>query len=133
MTVVAGLIAREGKILIGQRPLADSFGGKWEFPGGKLEPNEDPRAALARELWEELEIRAEIGSEAARYEHQYPGRSAIQLIFYRVEQFEGEPVNRAFERITWETPENLPAYDFLDGDVDFVRRIAQGRLDPATA
>jgi 8-oxo-dGTP diphosphatase len=128
MTVVAALIVRDGKILIGQRRLSESFGGKWEFPGGKVEPREQPRAALARELWEELEIRAGIGDEILRYEYQYPGRAPIDLIFYRVSGYAGEPANRAFEQIAWASPENLPSYDFLDGDVEFVRRIAENKF-----
>jgi 8-oxo-dGTP diphosphatase len=62
----------------------------------------------------------------ARYEHQYPGKTAILLIFLRVPSFTGEPVNHVFESIRWETRARLPELDFLDGDVDFVRRLAKG-------
>jgi hypothetical protein len=48
-------------------------------------------------------------------------------MFYRVTEFSGEPQSLAFERIVWEFPEKLPNYDFLDGDVDFVRRLAAGQ------
>ena len=125
MTVVAAVIEKDGKVLIGQRPRRSSYGGRWEFPGGKVESHEDTRAALARELWEELAIRAEIGEEFTRYEYQYPGRPPIQLIFYRVTRWEGEPVNQAFEQILWESPRSLPGYNFLDGDVDLIRRLAR--------
>jgi mutator protein MutT len=130
MTVVAAVIERDGKILIGQRRLNDSHGGKWEFPGGKVESREKPREALARELWEELGIRATVGDEITRYEHQYPGRRPIHLIFFRVREFAGEPVNHVFERILWEAPAQFPQYDFLDGDIDFVRRLARGAIEP---
>ncbi len=126
MRVVAGVIERDGLILIGQRRAGDRFQFKWEFPGGKVEPDEEPKDALARELDEELGIQAEIGEEVARYEYQYPGKKAILLLFYRVTDFTGEPVNQVFERICWESRERLPEYDFLDGDVDFVRRLARG-------
>jgi 8-oxo-dGTP diphosphatase len=128
MTVVAALIEREGRILIGQRRPDQAHGGRWEFPGGKVEALEAPREALARELFEELSIRATIGDEITGYEYAYPGRSPIQLIFYRVREFEGEPVNHVFQQICWERAENLPAYDFLDGDVDFVQRLAAGQF-----
>jgi 8-oxo-dGTP diphosphatase len=124
LKVVAAVIERNGKILVGQRRKSDSHGLKWEFPGGKVERGEIPVAALARELSEELGIKAVIGSEIVRYEHNYPGRTSIVLIFFRVTEFTGEPRGFAFEQITWEMPERLPSYDFLEGDIDFVRRLA---------
>ncbi|MFN0104670.1 MAG: (deoxy)nucleoside triphosphate pyrophosphohydrolase [Bryobacteraceae bacterium] len=128
LRVVAGVIERAGLILVGQRRAGDRFQFKWEFPGGKVEPDEDPKVALARELREELGIQAEIGEELARYEHQYPGRTTILLIFFRVCDFTGEPANHVFENIQWEARHRLTEYDFLDGDVDFVRRLARGSL-----
>lgn len=125
MHVVAAVIERNGRILICQRR-----GGrqalKWEFPGGKVEPGEDPRSALARELREELQIEAAIGALLHAEAVQYPGGPVIHLEFYRVTEFNGEPVNRQFERIVWEAPRNLPAYDFLEGDVEFVKKLALG-------
>ena len=129
MNVVAAIIEREGRILICQRKAGHRFGGKWEFPGGKVEPDEQLEAALARELDEELGIRASIGEEVARYLYTYPARDPIQLIFYAVREWEGEPVNRIFEQIVWEAPENLPGYDFLEGDVEFVKRFAAERAN----
>jgi mutator protein MutT len=128
MTVVAAVIERNGDILIGQRRHDDTHAGRWEFPGGKVESHEEPRAALARELYEELGIHAEISDEITRYQYQYPGRAPIQLIFFRVKVFEGEPVNCVFEQILWESPLRFPDYEFLDGDIDFVRRLARGEI-----
>ena len=59
--VVAAVIERNGRILVGQRRKSDSHGLKWEFPGGKVERGEKPSAALARELEEELGIQARVG------------------------------------------------------------------------
>ena len=101
---------------------------KWEFPGGKVESLEAPRDALKRELTEELGIEAEIGAEVARYEFQYPNRTPILLIFHVVTSFTGNVQNLSFEQLRWERRESLPAYDFLDGDIDFVRRLARGEL-----
>ena len=126
LRVVAGVIEREGKILVGQRRAGDRFQYKWEFPGGKVEPDEDPKQALARELHEELGIEAVIGEEFARYEHLDPCKTPMLLMFYRVSAFTGEPANHVFESIRWEERQKLPEYDFLDGDVDFVRRLALG-------
>jgi 8-oxo-dGTP diphosphatase len=123
-TVVAAVIARDGRILIGQRPPNKQHPLKWEFPGGKLETGEEPRDGLARELKEELDIQPQIGPEITRYQYQYPGRPPILLIFFKVDRFSGEPRNLVFERIAWVAPRDLPSCDFLDGDVEFVRTLA---------
>lgn len=128
IVVVAALIERDGKILVGQRKKNDRHGLKWEFPGGKVENGESPRDALARELREELGIDATIGEEVIRYEYSYGGKPPIMLIFKRVREYLGEPVNYEFEEIRWIAPHEMPRFDFLDGDVDFVRRLARGEL-----
>ena len=127
-TVVAAVIQRGGSILIGQRKNEGHHPLKWEFPGGKVEPDETPEAAAVRELEEELGIRASVDREIMRYEFQYPGRLPILLIFYRIADFEGEPVNRDFEQIRWESPERLADYDFLEGDARFIRGFLAGVL-----
>lgn len=126
--VVAALIQRDGKLLICQRRGDDRHGLKWEFPGGKVEPGETPRQALERELTEELRIHARIGPEIVRYEVHYPKRIDILLIFHMVTAFQGEPANAIFEQIKWETLSSLHSYDFLDGDLDFIRRLTCGDL-----
>src|SRR5580765_1239531 len=88
MDVVAAIIERDGKVLICQRKAGQRHAGKWEFPGGKVEPGEEFSSALARELAEELGIAAEIGEEITRYEYAYAGSGPIQLIFYKVVRFE---------------------------------------------
>lgn len=121
--VVAGVIELSGRILICQRPPGKWHALKWEFPGGKVEPGEDPPRALVRELEEELGIRARIRGEITRYEYQYPGRPPILLIFFHITEFDGEVVSRDFARIAWELPERLTEYDFLEGDLEFLRRL----------
>ena len=127
MTVVAAVFERDGRILIGQRRPVNQHPLKWEFPGGKVEPGESAEDALIRELREELAVEATLGSEIARYGFQYPGRPRIELIFYRVAEFKDEPVNLAFEQLGWVAPEDLPDYDFLEGDVEFVRLLSLKR------
>ena len=123
-TVVAALLERDGRVLIARRRPDGPHPLKWEFPGGKVEPGESHHSALVRELHEELAIEVESASEVARYEYQYPGRSAILLVFYRVERFTGEPRNLVFERIEWTPRASLTKYDFLDGDRDFIAKLA---------
>jgi 8-oxo-dGTP diphosphatase len=126
LLVSAGIIHRNGQVLVGQRRSADRHPFKWEFPGGKVEPGETPQQALVRELWEELHIEASIGTELARYEHDYPSGSRVHLLFFAVPRFSGEPTGQVFEQIRWVDLSELPELDFLDGDFDFVRRLARG-------
>ncbi len=121
--VVAAVIERGGRILIAQRKRTGQHPLKWEFPGGKVEPEETPENALVRELEEELAISAAVGPELARYEFQYPGRWPILLLFYRVTEFSGEPKNRDFEQILWMPRERLSDYDFLEGDAEFLKQL----------
>ena len=124
--VVAAVIENDARVLIGQRRPGGRHPGKWEFPGGKVEPGEEPRAALARELREELGIEARIGVEIERYDFRYSEGNLLRLIFFQVTEFAGEIVNLDFAQIVWERREKLPDYDFLEGDVEFVRRLAGG-------
>lgn len=126
LLVAAGVIHRDGQILVGQRRKGDRHPYKWEFPGGKVEYGESPQAALIRELREELQIEAKVGGELARYEHDYPGGSRVHLLFFAVHEFNGEPTARVFEQICWTDLRLLPKLDFLEGDLDFVRRLARG-------
>ena len=120
-TVVAAVIERDGCILIAQRKRTGQHPLKWEFPGGKVEPEEIPENALVRELVEELGIRVTVGPEIGRYEFQYEGRWPVMLMFYRVTKFSGEPKNLDFEQILWVPRERLLDYDFLEGDAEFLK------------
>ena len=79
-----------------------------------------------RELSEELQIVAKIGPEMARYEHDYPSGSRVHLLFFAVTEFAGEPDGKVFEQIQWVPLAELTTIDFLEGDLDFVRRISRG-------
>jgi len=126
LQVVAGIIEREGRILICRRKAQQSHPLKWEFPGGKVEKNETLPQALERELAEELDIRSITCEEMTRYEYTYPGKHPIRLIFFRVTEFEGEPRNLIFEEMRWEPRQNLGTFDFVKGDLRFVHDFAAG-------
>jgi 8-oxo-dGTP diphosphatase len=128
LLVSAAIIHRGGRVLVGQRRKDDRHSLKWEFPGGKVEPGETPQQALVRELREELRIEAEVGTELARYEHDYPSGSRVHLLFFSVNAFQGEPEAQVFEQIRWADLRELPEIDFLEGDFDFVRRLARGEF-----
>jgi 8-oxo-dGTP diphosphatase len=123
--VVAAVIERDRLILIGQRKPRGRHALKWEFPGGKVEQGEGLREALARELREELGIEAQVGAEIEHYAFQYSTGRLTSLTFFRVTEFSGEPENLDFTQIAWARREELPAYDFVEGDIEFVKRLAR--------
>ncbi len=126
-TVTAAIIERRGRILICRRRFDQDHPGKWEFPGGKLMQGEQPAETLRRELREEIHIDADIGEEVTRYCYRYPGRHPILLVFFRVSGFTGEPDYGQFQQASWARRADLPQFDFLEGDVAFVRGLAAGK------
>jgi 8-oxo-dGTP diphosphatase len=126
LTVVAGLILRDSKILVCQRRHDDTHSMQWEFPGGKIEPGETPQAALARELHEELGIEAKIGRELFRSRHRYrESNPELQLIFFQAMVDRAvELQNLVFEGFEWAAPSALPKYHFLQADQEFVALLA---------
>ena len=99
--VVAAVIERNGKVLVSLRRPKGERASLWEFPGGKVEAGEGERAALARELREELGVRASIGEEYARVEHIYPDLQ-VELALYRCALHAGEePRDEDEERAPW--------------------------------
>ena len=126
--VVAGLIVKEGKLLVCQRTRHQTMPLKWEFPGGKIEEGEQPRAALRRELEEELGILATIGDEIRRIQHEYPNGGMVELRFFVVREYQREIENRIFRDMQWAEPKDLPKYDFLEADLTLVRDLAAGKL-----
>ncbi len=122
-TIAAAVLYQDGKVLICQRKARQEFPLKWEFPGGKVERGEETTAALRRELQEELDIEAEIGPEIARFGYKYAGKPEILLVFFKVEVFQGKPVNKVFEQIRWVPPKKLAVYDLLEADFLVLDRI----------
>jgi 8-oxo-dGTP diphosphatase len=121
--VVAGLIARERRILVCQRSKTAPFPLKWEFPGGKIEKGEDGATALRRELREELDIEVEESREVFRHLHHYPALPVVHLQFFRVQRYRGEVSNRVFEQILWLEPHQLARLDFLEGDTPVIEKL----------
>jgi 8-oxo-dGTP diphosphatase len=129
LTVVAAIIESQGKYLVCQRRRGGRFELLWEFPGGKKEPGETPQEALARELHEELAVKAEIGREVYRVEHKYSEMSTpIELIFFAATVDAAAVRNLVFERIEWREPRTLTELEFLPADRPLVDQLANGTL-----
>ena len=128
ITVAAGILKQDGRILICQRKRGGAFPLQWEFPGGKVEAGEDAQSCLRRELHEELAIEAEIGPEVSAFQYTYPNGFQVNLVFFRVSGHAGKMANQAFEQILWVKPDDLLSYDFLEADRALVARLARGEL-----
>jgi 8-oxo-dGTP diphosphatase len=111
--VAAAVVIEDRKVLLSQRKAGSHLAGKWEFPGGKAEPGEDPRAALRRELVEELGIETTIGEIVDVTFHRYDDADkAVLLLFFEAVREASSPEPRAI-------------------DVADVGWFAEGALDPA--
>ncbi|MBN2055300.1 (deoxy)nucleoside triphosphate pyrophosphohydrolase [bacterium] len=118
--VAAGILERNGRYLLTRRRSFEHLPDAWEFPGGKLKEGEDPRAALRRELMEELGIEVEVGR-------------CVEVIHYRYEEFDvllmffdcgitsGEPEPLESAGVKWLTPAEMSGIMMPPADVPVVR------------
>lgn len=115
--VAAGVIEGvDGRVLLTQRLQNAHQGGKWEFPGGKIEAGEEAEQALSRELFEELGIRPTQVRELIEVAHDY-GDKQVRLFVYVVESFDGQPEGREGQPMAWFTPAQLSGLDFPAANV----------------
>ena len=114
--VVAAIIHKDDKILIARRKQGTHLEFKWEYPGGKVEENEDEKDALKRELLEEFEISSEINKYITESFHEYDNNK-INLRAYSVKHLSGDFKLNDHDRIEWITIEELTKYDFAPADV----------------
>ncbi|MCK9167297.1 MAG: (deoxy)nucleoside triphosphate pyrophosphohydrolase [Bacteroidales bacterium] len=123
LTVTAGVLHKEGKVLLAQRR-NDSTprSGKWEFPGGKLETGETMQQGLRRELHEELSIDAKTGRFITEHIHHYPD-TTIRLMAFHIEEFEGDIVLHSHQKMEWVALGDLAKYDLSDADKPIARRL----------
>jgi 8-oxo-dGTP diphosphatase len=126
--VVGAAILRDGRCLVTQRGPDMSMPGKWEFPGGKVEPGERPEVALARELEEELGLRAEIGDCLGRGE-SIAGARRIVLDVYVAEAELDSLQLREHSRLRWSSEEELLGLDWPEADFPVLAAV-RARLAP---
>jgi 8-oxo-dGTP diphosphatase len=118
IVVVAGLIARDGKLLVTQRLEGTHLSGYWEFPGGKCEPGEAHESCLAREIFEELGVTADVGQEILVTEHTYPSRTV--RLHFRWCRIHGEPTAVLGQAMRWITREELGGLQFPEADRELI-------------
>ncbi|PID46066.1 MAG: pyrophosphohydrolase [Proteobacteria bacterium] len=118
--VVAAVIRdAEGRVLIAQRPQDKHQGGKWEFPGGKVEAGESRRSALARELHEELGIEVTQSARLISVYHEYEDK-AVYLDVYEVVLWRGTPCGNEGQPIQWVQPDALSDFEFPEANAPII-------------
>jgi 8-oxo-dGTP diphosphatase len=130
--VAAALVDREGRVLIAQRPPGKWQAGRWEFPGGKVEPGEAEAEAVTRELAEELGVRVHAATWLAEFRHDYVDRS-VAIGLWLVLRHEGEPQGLDGQALQWVDVADLARCDLLEADLPMlpVLRAALGHAEPA--
>ncbi|MGA2478145.1 MAG: (deoxy)nucleoside triphosphate pyrophosphohydrolase [Spirochaetia bacterium] len=122
MLVTAAIIEQDGRVFIAKRRPGKHMGGKWEFPGGKIEPGESPEESLARELREELAVEAQVGEFLCRCSYAGDGVS-LELLVYRASISAGTPQLLEHQEMRWVLPEELLSYDLADSDRKVVENL----------
>ncbi len=123
--VTAAVIERRRKVLIARRKAEGNAAGKWEFPGGTVEAGETPEQGLARELREELGIQCRVGEFLASGCAPGPG-SSIELLVFRVRDYEGTVRPVVHQEVRWVLPRDLASYDLAPADAWLLPRILAG-------
>ena len=120
--VVAAVIQKDNKVFCAQRNLAKSQGGKWEFPGGKIEEGETKEEALVREIKEELDSEIVVDKYLMTVEHDYP-TFHITMHAYLCSLVNGELTLKEHNDSIWLTKENLLTLDWADADKPIVNKL----------
>ncbi len=120
--VAVGLLLDRDQVFITRRVADTHQGGKWEFPGGKLDEDESVEIALRRELHEELDINVRAAQPWMQVRHRYPDREVL-LDVWRVIVWDGTPRGREGQEARWASVRELPRFDFPEADLPILRRL----------
>jgi 8-oxo-dGTP diphosphatase len=123
ITVVAAVIEQEERFLVTRRPTGVHLAGLWEFPGGKIDPDESHHAALIREIREELDADVEVGELTFATTHAYPDRT-VALYFYRCTLL-GSPRPLLGQEMQWVARVELPLLGFPPADAQLIERLTK--------
>jgi len=121
--VVGAALVEQGRVLLTRRSPRMSLAGKWEFPGGKVEEGEEPEAALAREIVEELGLEVEVGEAIGRGTSLHDGRRIV-LEVYLVRRAGGALRLAEHEEVGWFAPAELGGLDWPEADLPILPRLA---------
>ena len=127
INVVAAIIVRDGAVLATQRGYGD-FKGGWEFPGGKVEPGESEREAVARELKEELEMDVTVGELFDVVEYDYP-TFHLSMKCYLCTVGQGEYVLKEHQDARWLSRDTIDEVEWLPADLGLIRKLKEDVLE----
>jgi len=128
--VAAGLIWKEGKVLIATRPKGGHLEGLWEFPGGKQEEGENLKECLKREIKEELGIKTSVDELFLTVDHEYPNKR-ISLHVFNCTWLKGDPVPLQRQETRWVMLPDLSKLTFPPPDVKVIKALAKRGKRPA--
>jgi 8-oxo-dGTP diphosphatase len=132
LLVTAAIIFHQGKVLLARRKTDAPYPLFWEFPGGKVEPMEEPSACIVREIREELAIEVVVEGIYDVVYYRYPERPVLVLA-YRCTWASGEIIDLDVAEHRWVLPESLPDFELLPADVPLAERIRRDFSDEGTA
>ncbi|HYF35677.1 MAG TPA: (deoxy)nucleoside triphosphate pyrophosphohydrolase [Prosthecobacter sp.] len=123
--VVCAVIQRDGLILLAQRPVGKRLAGLWEFPGGKVEPDEQPEDALHRELAEELGCRVRIIRAGPPVGHEYDwGAIRLYPFLCQMGPDSCEPIPHEHTALAWVAADQLLNHALAPADLPVVQWLA---------
>lgn len=124
ISVVGAVIVDDGRVLCAQRGGGGALDGMWEFPGGKIEPDETPREALEREIREELLCEVKVGEKVTTTVHEYDFATITLTTFY-CDLISGAPQLTEHKDVRWLAPAELRELDWAPADVPAVDLIRE--------
>ena len=123
--VGTGIIVRNGKIFIGQRPEGKPLAGLWEFPGGKQEEGETIEDCLKRELREELSVESQVGAHIMDTVYKYPENEFRLHVYFVHIVGNAEPKLNVHQNGAWVTPSELKNYQFPPADENIITELVK--------